>query len=97
MSFPTRERGLKLNEAEAFVLSYTVVPHARTWIEIIALSKLLIFFASFPTRERGLKFCSRSLPRTGHTSFPTRERGLKYVKHVLYVVLTSRSPRGNVD
>ena len=33
-SFPTRERGLKLNGNEAVVELTAVVPHEGTWIEI---------------------------------------------------------------
>ena len=34
MSFPTRERGLKLILQELAFINETVVPHAGTWIEM---------------------------------------------------------------
>ena len=34
MSFPTRERGLKLKDYKELLDSGIVVPHAGTWIEI---------------------------------------------------------------
>ena len=52
-------------------VNLSVVPHEGTWIEItegIIVNETQA--TSFPTRERGLKFCSRSLPRTGHSRSP---------------------------
>ena len=78
-------------------MTYGVVPHEGTWIEIPTNPEKPPDTRSFPTRERGLKWdypidCIRLEP-----SFPTRERGLKLLmcKHI--VMLSSRSPRGNVD
>ena len=36
MSFPTRERGLKFPCIAVFMVVVAVVPHAGTWIEMIA-------------------------------------------------------------
>ena len=38
MSFPTRERGLKLSKTPKWVGKVTVVPHAGTWIEIYLIN-----------------------------------------------------------
>ena len=96
-SFPTRERGLKLPLKICRRHLKVVVPHEGTWIEISGHTHNYASTLSFPTRERGLKWdypidCIRLEP-----SFPTRERGLKLLmcKHI--VMLSSRSPRGNVD
>ena len=39
MSFPTRERGLKLKGVDLDAIELPVVPHAGTWIEIGATEK----------------------------------------------------------
>ena len=54
-SFPTRERGLKLQDMDLLELPVDVVPHAGTWIEIHHQKSIYYFLRSFPTRERGLK------------------------------------------
>ena len=96
-SFPTRERGLKFPAAWQCILPDPVVPHEGTWIEILEEIISLVSDSSFPTRERGLKFDQERLKDPQKLSFPTRERGLKYLKWFKYVLLYSRSPRGNVD
>ena len=57
LSLPTRERGLKYNEAYQQSDNYLVAPYTGAWIEIkptpIPAAK---FKPSLPTRERGLKY-----------------------------------------
>ena len=58
MSFPTRERGLKLAKYTDELPDTDVVPHAGTWIEIFSPIACASALWSFPTRERGLKLSS---------------------------------------
>ena len=55
LSFPMRERGLKSDKKLLTAASYSVVPHAGTWIEIYRLQSMGYLPLSFPMRERGLK------------------------------------------
>ena len=78
-------------------LSYMVVPHEGTWIEIPMIEQEGIINTSFPTRERGLKLLNFWQLWFKKLSFPTRERGLKYEMIRNKITCISRSPRGNVD
>ena len=76
-----------------------VVPLVGTWIEIYNdLLNATIALSSFPSWERGLKSKKGGAKWKWHRSFPSWERGLKFMwKIVMIYVLSSRSPRGNVD
>ena len=41
LSFPTRERGLKLRFNDAKIATMIVVPHAGTWIEIFTIPYIM--------------------------------------------------------
>ena len=75
----------------------TVVPHAGTWIEIMFVALMTSANSSFPTRERGLKYVEHQEVMMSELSFPTRERGLKSYEESNKGIVSSRSPRGNVD
>ena len=56
MSFPLRERGLKLLSKQVIMGWLEVVPLAGTWIETSYRTDLAAsLIPSFPLRERGLK------------------------------------------
>ena len=55
MSFPVRERGLKLKLVYVNRMLKFVVPRAGTWIETIRPIAGASAYWSFPVRERGLK------------------------------------------
>ena len=55
LSFPSRERGLKLRIQNQTLRTIIVVPFAGTWIETLNIMLALHPFRSFPSRERGLK------------------------------------------
>ena len=77
MSFPVRERGLKLYTDLERHEQTCVVPRAGTWIETYPfVVKQIIEILSFPVRERGLKLAVVTAPCTDLESFPVRERGL---------------------
>ena len=42
MSFPTRERGLKFTVSTTEGQVFAVVPHAGTWIEIVANANIVV-------------------------------------------------------
>ena len=79
MSFPTRERGLKLFRTSLAQCPVIVVPHAGTWIEI--WHDLLTNYDKPVVPHAGTWIEIMINPQTVDTdtwSFPTRERGLKY-------------------
>ena len=78
VSLPTRERGLKQQEAGGVFSRRAVAPHAGAWIETTRTGQGRPREPkSLPTRERGLKQPSGAITKTSLPSLPTRERGLK--------------------
>ena len=78
MSFPTRERGLKLVAPLTLIAPFSVVPHAGTWIEIFDNFVKVACFKVVPHAGTWIEIgLSYDLHSSTLASFPTRERGLK--------------------
>ena len=97
-SFPTRERGLKLNIINFCMSVYSRSPRGNVDWNFQRLGNVFCQIRSFPTRERGLKCSYRgTLPRswvvvphegTWIEIFPVFRSRMPVI---------CRSPRGNVD
>ena len=76
-SFPTRERGLKLDDIENDENVQTVVPHAGTWIEMSTYPHVISYFSVVPHAGTWIEIMMLTFDAEELKSFPTRERGLK--------------------
>ena len=98
MSFPTRERGLKLNLYHFITRKKRSFPTRERGLKSVNPCALSLRILSFPTRERGLKSVINRLfiypchvvPHAG-TWIEIQDR------QSALLTTQSRSPRGNVD
>ena len=99
MSFPLRERGLKLSERVMSFPTIFVVPLAGTWIETFGtMHSPRIIGTSFPLRERGLKLCQSRIQDAVNIVVPLAGTWIETLTADGFIQDNDgRSPCGNVD
>ena len=97
MSFPSRERGLKLHNGWKHQIFITVVPFAGAWIESVMIRRAVAIPGVAPFAGAWIEIMIVRKCKINRMSLPSRERGLKSFEVPEPVGTRCRSLRGSVD